>query len=64
MPGIDNLKLALNTATTIIVEGVKVVKALPAIKEESAELSAEEIVALVVDIATVEIPKIVAAFKA
>jgi hypothetical protein len=63
MAGIDSLKFVLSTVTETIVSGVKVVKALPAIQEEAKDLQVEEIVALVVELVTADVPKIVAAFK-
>jgi hypothetical protein len=61
--GIDALKEVLSSASAVAVAGIKAFKKLPAIKAEIADLKPDEIVALVVQGATVELPKIIAAVR-
>ncbi len=61
--GIENLKSTLVSLTDVIVVGVKVVKAIPAIQAEIQDLTLEESIALISDAIIVEIPKVVAAFR-
>jgi hypothetical protein len=61
--GIDTLKELLGNVSSTAVVAIKAVKKIPAIKAEIADLKPEEIVSLVVQGATIELPKIIAAFR-
>lgn len=64
MIGIDNLKAGIHSAVGIVVEGILLAKKASVIVQESKDLNIEEGVSLVVQVATEEAPRIMAALKA
>lgn len=60
---IDNLKFAIATVTSMICEGIALAKKASVIVEECKDIDLAEGSAIVVDIVTVEAPKIIDAIK-
>lgn len=63
MAGIENLKSAVHSVCSIIVEGIAVAKKASVIVAEVKDCDVSESVALVVAIATTEAPRVLAAIK-
>jgi hypothetical protein len=62
--GIDNLKAGIHSLVGIVVEGILLAKKAPVVIAEARDVDVAEGVALVVQVATEEAPRIMAALKA
>jgi hypothetical protein len=62
--GISNLKSGITAAVGIICEGIKLAKQAKVMVEEARDLDITEGISLVVQVATEEAPKLMAALKA
>lgn len=63
MIGIDNLKSGIHSAVGIVCDGIKLAKKAGAIMAEARDIDVTEGVALIVQVATEEAPRIMAALK-
>jgi hypothetical protein len=63
MAGIEATKAALHGVVGVIIGGIKIAKQFNAVVPELGELDFTEIVALITQVATTEVPAIVAAIK-
>jgi hypothetical protein len=64
MIGIDNLKAGIHSAVGILVEGILLAKKANVVIAEARDCDVAEGVALVVQVATEEAPRVMAALKA
>lgn len=62
--GIETLRDGIHTVVMLICEGIKLAKKAPLIVKESKDIDLTEAVALIVDVATTQAPKIMEALKA
>jgi hypothetical protein len=61
--GIDTLKAGIHSLVGIAIEGILLAKKAPAIVAEAKDIDASEGVALVIQVATEEAPRVMAALK-
>lgn len=61
--GINTLRAGIALFVHIVVSGIELVKMAPAIVAECKDLEISEGITVVVDVATVQAPKVIAALK-
>jgi hypothetical protein len=61
--GIDTLKAGIALFADIVVAGIRLVKMAPAIVTEVRDIQVDEGIMVVVDVATVQAPKVIEALK-
>ena len=62
--GIDNLRAGLSIFADLIVLGIQLVKKAPSIVADVRDLDVTEGITVVVDVATIQAPKVIEALKA